>query len=100
MGGEDVLLLPRCHQSLPHNGVPPWRWVSARRLDTLCGVCARRLDTLCGCQGTNSGFRISVRPRKNVGEKSRKRSQKTSVQLIARSRLTTTGAAVVVYYRL
>ena len=83
VGGEDVLLLPRCHQSLPHNGVPPRRWVVGCRLVTLCGVCARRLDTLYRCQGTKGGFRISVRPRKNLGEKSRKRAQKPSFQLIA-----------------
>ena len=27
MGREDVLLLPRRHQPLPHHGVPPWRYV-------------------------------------------------------------------------
>ena len=43
---------------------------------------------------------ILVRPNKFlIGEKSPKQAQQTSVQLIARSRLMTTGTAVAVYYR-
>lgn len=30
VGRQDVLFLPRCHQSVPYNGVPSRRLVSAR----------------------------------------------------------------------